>query len=222
MQETSSSLEVSHQSVNEQQHIVYPSFKQQDIKSDIGIVGEMEPMISLDSSFVESDLNNSSLINPLTEIDFLHSVEEFYPDHQINSGNTSRASSPPIGPSFSFIQNNSVTLPGIDQRFEPLEPVPSSSRQSRSVEPRVPRTEKIVVDESDSDTVEFGMHVNLMQTDGNKRSHSTEVKQFLIRWLLRYKDNPYPSQRIKNRLSRVCGLSVTQIEDFFVNGIDGH
>jgi hypothetical protein len=74
---------------------------------------------------------------------------------------------------------------------------------------------KQTIDESDSDTVD-----DLLQdTDSSKRrSFSPNIKQFLMRWLLRYKDNPYPSPRIKSRLAEKTGLQVKQVEDFLVNG----
>jgi Homeobox KN domain len=39
-----------------------------------------------------------------------------------------------------------------------------------------------------------------------------------MRWLNKYRENPYPSPRIKKRMADVCGLTVKQVEDFLVNG----
>jgi Homeobox KN domain len=73
------------------------------------------------------------------------------------------------------------------------------------------------MDNSDSDTVDGP--TSQTAGDNKRRTFTPAVKQYLVRWLLRYKENPYPSPRIKQRLANHTGLSVSQIEDFFVNGI---
>jgi hypothetical protein len=71
------------------------------------------------------------------------------------------------------------------------------------------RSDQPLNDDSDDDMVEGGPQ---SENGHNRRSFSPNVKHFLIRWLHRYSDNPYPSARIKNRLAAKCGLSVAQVE----------
>jgi hypothetical protein len=80
------------------------------------------------------------------------------------------------------------------------------------------RYEKPMVDQSDSDCLEGPIEPFSQNSKKLRRTFNPLVKQYLIRWLLRYSENPYPSPRIKNRLAENTGLSVNQIEDFFING----
>lgn len=83
------------------------------------------------------------------------------------------------------------------------------------------KREKAMVDESDSDCVDGPINVAIT-SDGTsnktRRTFSPAVKQYLVRWLLRYRENPYPSPRIKAKLAKNTNLSINQIEDFFING----
>jgi hypothetical protein len=63
-------------------------------------------------------------------------------------------------------------------------------------------------DQSDDDEVEGGRAA----TFSERRSYPPCVKQYLIRWLHRYNDNPYPSLRIKTKLAENTSLTLTQIE----------
>jgi hypothetical protein len=70
-----------------------------------------------------------------------------------------------------------------------------------------------LMDISDGDVVSS---LELVPRHG--KEHSFATKEFLIRWLFRYRNNPYPSIRIKQKLATKSNLTVKQIEDFFVNG----
>lgn len=80
------------------------------------------------------------------------------------------------------------------------------------------KPDKPLIDDSDSDEVDGP----IVETghDCNRRAFSPAIKQFLMRWLHRYKDNPYPSARLKARLAEKTGLQINQVEDFLVNGIN--
>lgn len=78
---------------------------------------------------------------------------------------------------------------------------------------------KNLVDESDSDTlIALPTDPVIANGVGNSKDHSLVVKNFLLRWLFRHKENPYPSLRLKKKLADICSLSVKQVEDFMVNG----
>jgi hypothetical protein len=95
---------------------------------------------------------------------------------------------------------------------------PSPTRQKVTVRKR---TLMKLNDDSDSDVVNGPIEVEVPEPDKSKkvkRSFNPPVKEFLIRWLKRYSDNPYPSPRVKTCLAAKTGLTVNQIEDFLVNG----
>lgn len=73
---------------------------------------------------------------------------------------------------------------------------------------------KELIDISDSDCLEIEDH----KGQKNGREYASAVRDYLMRWLLRYRHNPYPSLRIKKKMSEMCGLNVKQIEDFLCNG----
>jgi hypothetical protein len=72
-----------------------------------------------------------------------------------------------------------------------------------------------LIDQSDSDFLENVDH----RGQKNGREYASSIRDFLIRWVIRYRDNPYPSLRIKKKMAFTCGLVVKQVEDFLCNGI---
>lgn len=46
---------------------------------------------------------------------------------------------------------------------------------------------------------------------------SAEAKQIMMEWILARLDNPYPSKEEKEDLARLTGLSVSQVQYWFVN-----
>lgn len=136
------------------------------------------------------------------------------------------ASNSPYQSDSSFASNVPIPAPAPSQRDYQLHNIPpiESVLQRPKVTMRK-RTMLKLMDESDSDIVEGPTEKHgstaIASSDKSKkrRSFNPAVKEFLIRWLKRYKDNPYPSPRIKTRLAQKTGLTVNQIEDFLVNGI---
>jgi hypothetical protein len=76
-----------------------------------------------------------------------------------------------------------------------------------------------LIDDSDSDYVREEIYQDELSRDRKRRGFPIPIKEYLVRWLLRHKDNPYPSIRIKEKLARNTGLSLNQVEDFLVNGL---
>lgn len=42
-------------------------------------------------------------------------------------------------------------------------------------------------------------------------------KDILTKWVMEHKDNPYPSEEIKDELAKVCQLTKKQVSNWFTN-----
>ncbi|KAI9202691.1 homeobox KN domain-containing protein [Polychytrium aggregatum] len=54
-------------------------------------------------------------------------------------------------------------------------------------------------------------------TRRQRPNHSDEARAILTSWLMEHHDHPYPSDSEKNRLANGTGLSIQQINDWFIN-----